>query len=84
MRNNTKAFSKKHTNSFSKNISQNKFDIEEWNGNYCSYIQFKQIDKFDLIPNAIEALTPFEISPQEVNPMELDEVKFNHDDRMHK
>ena len=73
-RNSFKSFSSKHTQSFTTANTSRPFELDEWNGSYCS---FKQIDKFDLIPNAVEALTGFEAQVQNPPPIDLDELKYS-------
>ena len=51
--------------------------------NYNKFIEFKQIDKFDMIPNTVDAVTPLEklANPP---PMDLDEIPLQHFEEVEK
>lgn len=53
--------------------------------NYSSYVDFKQIDKFDLIPDAVEALKAFDKKLVPPDPIDLQDLTSHPlDDRLHK
>jgi hypothetical protein len=52
---------------------------------YSHFVNFKQIDTFDLVPNAVDALTAFDIQLKKPDPMELSALTSHPlDDRLMK
>ncbi|CAI2383352.1 unnamed protein product [Moneuplotes crassus] len=80
MRNQSKEFAQRHAKPFFTNSQRGGIDMEDWNRNKLGYVQFRQIDRIELIPNALEALTPLQFEDPDPNLVELKDLKYNHDD----